>query len=258
MRWLTFDLDGTLADWPFRRLMRPHMQSLLAQPSIRRALREEYLRRLAQGDPTKVYDWGDIHQAVREQLGLPPVFPNIARVLAEAELEPEVLYPDVPTSLAALRQQGYRIAIATNGLAKYQQVLVDKLNIAYDLLLAPDISQALKPDPAFWNPLRSGPVQGIVHVGDLLSQDIWGANAAGLTAVWIWREMPQEWQKTPVLERTRRPDLGTVIATKLQSELEEHGLVGLAHPQTPPRPDHIVANLEELWTLLPANPPPLS
>ncbi|AWR85417.1 HAD family hydrolase [Meiothermus taiwanensis] len=250
MRWLTFDLDGTLADWPFRRLLRPHMEALLAEPTIRQALRAEYLRRLAQGDPTKVYDWGDIHRAVREQLGLPPVFPNIAQVLAEAELEPGVLYPDVPASLAAFRRQGYQIAVATNGLAKYQQVLIDRLNIAYDRLLAPDISQALKPDPAFWRPLFGGPVEQIVHVGDLLSQDIWGANAAGLRAVWIWRTMPQDWRETPVLERTRRPDLSKVITARLQGELEEHGRVGSAHPPTPPRPDHIVADLEELQAVL--------
>ncbi|GIW30030.1 MAG: hypothetical protein KatS3mg071_0204 [Meiothermus sp.] len=250
MRWLTFDFDGTLADWPFRRLLRPHMEALLAEPTIRQALRREYLRRLAQGDPTKVYDWGDIHRAVREQLGLPPVFPNIAQVLAEAALEPEVLYPEVPASLAALRQQGYQIAVATNGLARYQQVLIDRLNIAYDRLLAPDISQALKPDPAFWRPLFEEPVEQIVHVGDLLSQDIWGANAAGLKAVWIWRDMPQDWRETPVLERTRRPDLSSIITARLQKELEEHGRVGSAHPQTPPQPDHIVADLEELQAVL--------
>lgn len=250
MRWLTFDLDGTLADWPFRRLLRPHMEALLAEPTIRQALRREYLRRLAQGDPTKVYDWGDIHRAVREQLGLPPVFPNIAQVLAEAALEPEVLYPEVPASLAALRQQGYQIAVATNGLARYQQVLIDRLNIAYDRLLAPDISQALKPDPAFWNPLHRESVEKIVHVGDLLSQDIWGANAAGLGAVWIWRTMPQDWRETPVLERTRRPDLASVIAARVESELEEHGLVVPVRPPTPPQPDHIVADLEELQIVL--------
>ncbi|MDT7921054.1 MAG: HAD family hydrolase [Meiothermus sp.] len=249
MRWLTFDLDGTLADWPFRRLMRPYMQALLVQPAVRQALREEHLRRLAQGDHTRVYDWGDIYQVVREKLGLAQAFPSITQVLAEAVLEPEVLYPDVPAGLAALRQQGYRIAIATNGLARYQRVLVDKLNIAYEQMLAPDISHAIKPDPAFWNPLRSQVPEAIVHVGDLLSQDIWGANAAGLTAVWIWREMPPDWRTTPVAERTQRPDLRLVIADRLQRELEEYGQAPF-RPQTLPQPDHIVADLEELAAIL--------
>jgi FMN hydrolase / 5-amino-6-(5-phospho-D-ribitylamino)uracil phosphatase len=254
MRWLTFDFDGTLADWPFRRLIRPYMQDLLAQPTIRQALRQEYLSRLSQGDPARVHDWGDIYQTVQKRLGLPQIFPNIPQVLEEAVLEPEVLYPDVPTGLAVLRQQGYRIAIATNGLARYQRVLVDKLNITYEQMLAPDISHAIKPDPTFWDPLRSQCPETIVHVGDLLSQDIWGANAAGLTAVWVWREMPPDWRATPVAERTLRPDLRLVIADRLQSELEEYGQAP-SRPQTLPRPDHIVADLEELAALLEPTPP---
>lgn len=250
MRWLTFDLDGTLAHWPFRHLMRPHMEPLLAQPPIKAALREEYLNRLAQGDPTRVYDWGDIHRAVREKLGLPPIFPNISEVLTEARFEHGMLYPDVPAGLATFRSQGYRIAVATNGLAKYQQILVDKLAIPYDRMLAPDISQALKPDPAFWNPVRDEQVDTIVHTGDLLSQDIWGANEAGLVAVWIWRTMPQNWRDTPVQARTRRKDLAEVIETRVQGELEEHGFVGRVRPEAPPRPDYIVADLYELRAVL--------
>ncbi len=249
MRWLTFDLDGTLANWPFHHLMRPHMEPLLRQSNIRQALREEYLERLAAGDPTRVYDWGDIHQAVREKLGLAQVFPNISRLLSEAVFENGMVYSDVQAGLTALRNQGYLIAVATNGLAKYQQILVDKLKIPYDLMLAPDISLALKPDPAFWNPVREAS-ERIVHVGDLLSQDIWGANSAGLTAVWIWRTMPEEWRATPVVERTQHSDLTAVIESRLQSELEEHGFVGKTRPQSPPRPDYIVADLRELLEVL--------
>ncbi|WP_337871242.1 HAD family hydrolase [Meiothermus sp.] len=250
MRWLTFDLDGTLADWPFRRLLRPHMEALLAEPTIRQALRAEYLRRLAQGDPTKVYDWGDIHRAVREQLGLGSVFPNISKLLSEAVPENELVYHDVPAGLSALRAQGYRIAVATNGLARYQQILVDKLGITYDLMLAPDISKALKPDPLFWNPVRSQASETVVHVGDLLSQDIWGANSAGFTAVWIWRSMPDDWRAIPVTERTRHSGMASLIEARVQSELEEHGFVGKVRPQTPPRPDYIVADLNELQQVL--------
>jgi FMN phosphatase YigB (HAD superfamily) len=250
MRWLTFDLDGTLADWPFRHLLRPHMEALLAQPTIRQALREEYLCRLAQGDPTKVYDWGDIHQAVREKLGLGSVFPNIPRLLSEAVFENEMVYRDVPAGLAAFRAQGYQIAVATNGLAQYQQMLVDKLGITYDRILAPDISQALKPDPAFWNPVRGEATETLVHVGDLLSQDIWGANSAGFTAVWLWRTMPDDWRATPVAERTQHRSLASVLEARVQSELEEHGFVGKVRPKTPPHPDYIVADLNELLQVL--------
>lgn len=250
MHWLTFDFDGTLADWPFRRLMRPHMQPLLAQQAIRQALRAEYQRRLTLSDPRLVFDWGDIYQAVREQLGLEDAFPDIAKVLAEAAFEDGVVYRDVPAGLASFRAQGYRIAVATNGLAKYQQILVDKLEIAYDLMLAPDISLALKPDPAFWNPVQKIAIGPIVHVGDLLSQDVWGANSAGFVAVWMWRNMPEDWRSTPPAHRTRRSDLGSVIEAVVHSELEEFGFLGAVRPKTPPQPDYIVADLQELHQAL--------
>lgn len=249
MRWLTLDFDGTLADWPYRYIVRPAMLPFLEQPAIRQALREEYKRRIEHDNPSLAFDWGDIHQTVRKQLSLEQSFPDVPRLLAEASLPPEMLYADVPEAIELFRSRGWGIAVATNGYARYQEVLVQKLGIPYDLMLAPDRINQTKPHPEFWSSVRNGE-GSVVHVGDLLSQDIWGANNAGLTAVWIWREMPPVWRATPVLERTRRPDQEQVMATILKGELEEHGFVGKSHPPYLPRPDYIVADLLELTEVL--------
>ncbi len=149
----------------------------------------------------------------------------------------------------AVRALGHRIAVATNGLARYQRVLLDRLGLPYDRLLAPDLTQTIKPHPSFWSSLDGAAVP-LVHVGDLLSQDVWGAQQAGILAVWLWRQMPPDWRRTPVFERPQRPDLEEVVAARLQSELEEHALAPHLRPPRPPRPDYVVADLWELVELL--------
>lgn len=249
MRWLTLDFDGTLADWPYRYIVRPVMLPFLEQPAIRQALREEYKRRIEHDNPSLAFDWGDIHQTVRKQLNLEQSFPDVPSLLASASLPPEMLYADVPGALELFRSRGWGIAVATNGYARYQEVLVQKLGIPYDLMLAPDRINQTKPHPEFWQSVQ-GAEGSVVHVGDLLSQDIWGANNAGITAVWIWREMPPVWRATPLGERTQRADLEQVIAGILKSELEEHGFVGKSQPSHLPRPDLIIADLLELAEVL--------
>lgn len=245
MRWLTLDLDGTLADWPFRYVIQPYMQRLVAQyPSLRLELNAEYRRRLGLGDPQKIFDWGDIHRAVKEKLGLEVEFPDIPHLLEQATLPPEMVYPDVLPSLEAFKAQGWKLALATNGLSKYQQPLTDKLGLPYDFVLAPDTVGATKPQADFWKPLPEA--TRVVHVGDLLTHDIWGANAAGHTAVWVWRNMPPAWRNTPIQERRNRGDYGEVIRAVTEQELDEHGFIGRQQPSVLPQPDHTVADFAEL------------
>jgi FMN phosphatase YigB (HAD superfamily) len=226
------------------------MQRLVEQyPILRQALREEYLERTQNLDPLKIYDWGDIHQSVKQKLGLDIQFPDIFKLLSEARFETGMVYGDVSSGLNRFAAEGWNIAIATNGLAKYQQPLTDKLGIRYDFVLAPDISKATKPDAAFWGPLPK-PYSRVIHIGDLLTHDIWGANSAGLEAAWIWRDMPPEWRETPPQERLGRPDYAEVIGAISERELEEHGFVGTQQPSQLPKPDYIVADLWELAAVI--------
>lgn len=250
MRWLTFDLDGTLADWPFRYVLQPHMRPLVENhPVLREALQEEYQSRLGIGDPARIYDWSDIHQSVKQKLGLNIPFPDIPKLLEQATFQPGMVYGDVLGGLAEFKARGWQIAVATNGLAKYQQPLVDKLEIPYDFMLAPDISRATKPEALFWEPLPQPRAQ-VVHVGDLLTHDVWGANTAGYQAVWIWREMPPAWRETPIQQRLARGDTQEVIQTLTERELQEHGFVGREMPSQLPKPDYVVADLQELLQVL--------
>lgn len=250
MRWLTLDLDGTLADWPFRQVIQPHMRILVEEyPQLRQALSDEYRRRLTSDQPERIFDWGDIHQTVRENLGLEVDFPDIPKLLRQASFTNGMVYSDVLPSLEVFKSQEWQIAVATNGLSKYQQPLVDKLEIPYDLMLAPDITGATKPDAAFWQALPQ-PITKVVHVGDLLTHDIWGANAASLTAVWLWREMPSSWRDTPIQERLKRGDYAQVIQAVTQHELQEHGFVGSDMPLQQPKPDFILADFRELLEVI--------
>lgn len=242
MPWITLDLDGTLADWPFRHcvgpLLRPYFQR---HPDAWALRRREFVGRMASAEPVRAFDWDDIHAVVCRELGLEP-FPSVRELVEAARYDPALLFPDVAPAVGLWRERGWKVAVATNGYALYQGVILERLGFAYDRMLAPDRCGYAKPQPEFWRELDG---EEVVHAGDILSQDVWGANAAGIKAAWVWRAMPEEWAVIPAAERAQRPELGAVLERELKLELESHGRPANA-PTHLPRPDWVVADLLEL------------
>src|SRR5690625_4166387 len=102
------------------------------------------------------------------------------------------LFDDAPAVLAALRQAHIPLGLVTNGAPDTQR---DKLralgieNVFAVTVVSGEVGVA-KPDPRVFahafDGLKIGG-EGVWHVGDNLSADIAGANAAGITSVWINR-----------------------------------------------------------------------
>jgi len=192
--WVTFDLDGTLADSPFERVIMPWIVQALERAGIdqaRERLTAEQQRRFASGDRVAGFHWDGIAAAL-----LAPVGGRLDQDIVQAmQREPLadlirslVLYEDVQPSLAALRQRGYRLAVVTNGHARYQQALFDLMGVAkeFDLMIGPDVVGCAKPDPAiFQSPALAGQIR--MHVGDLLTQDVRAAREARISAVLVVR-----------------------------------------------------------------------
>ncbi len=88
-----------------------------------------------------------------------------------------------------------RIGIGTNwiGAEQVEKLRAIGLNDVVDFLVAPDTTHAAKPDPRiFRHALRVGqqsPPERAVMVGDSLENDVRGARASGIRAVWLnrWR-----------------------------------------------------------------------
>jgi FMN phosphatase YigB (HAD superfamily) len=247
MPWITLDLDGTLADWPFREAVFPVMRRYLPQPQAWALRQQEYLRRMGSDDPVSAFDWDSINQVVCAELNLPPL-PSISQMIEEAHFKPELLYADTPVAMEKLRADGWKIAVATNGFARYQGAILKRLGLEWDLFLAPDTTGFAKPQAGFWQSIING--EAVVHVGDIVSQDIWGANAAGIKGAWVWRFMPEELESLGVSERLSHPRLGEWLEQEHRTEIDHYGQLQDQTSSALPKPDWVVKDLLELAEIL--------
>jgi len=101
------------------------------------------------------------------------------------------LYPDVHNVLPSLRRR-YPIALVTNGASDTQRANLRVLGIERDfeaIVISGEVGVA-KPDRSIFDmALRELGVEpeNVWHIGDDLTTDVAGANAAGLTAAWLNR-----------------------------------------------------------------------
>lgn len=117
--------------------------------------------------------------------------PN-AQQLAEAAFEVFLsarhqltLFDDVVPTLETLRQQGYRLAVLTNGNADIRRV---GLGTYFDVIVCAENLGIGKPDLRAFQTIeqRSGvAAPQIIHVGDHPRDDMLGALNAGWNAVWF-------------------------------------------------------------------------
>lgn len=102
------------------------------------------------------------------------------------------LFDDVHDLLEAARAAGVPLAIITNGPSDTQRTKVAALGIEpwfRTVVISGEVGVA-KPETAIFEAALRGlgvEEQGAWHVGDNLGTDVAGANAAGLTSVWLNR-----------------------------------------------------------------------
>lgn len=232
-----FDLDSTLIDGPFKPVVLPAILEELAasglEPAaLRRLIVEENLRRQADPTcpPTVAMDWDDIFQALGRRLGVPVTTNAEALIRAHAGPPYSTLYPGALAALQALRTPARALVLATKGLRKYQQPIVDALGLTpyFTAMLTPDTHQALKRDRAFYG---AWPEQAalIIMVGDYYEDDVLPARAFGFKPVWKPALLPAELQTLDPFARA------------------------VAYPYTagqPVRPEAIIFHLDELPTVV--------
>jgi len=126
-----------------------------------------------------------VDNAVADQHGV-----ELWRILGPDHL---TTFPETTTVLAAIRTAGYRIAITSNwqhGLRAFCQALEFTRHV--DVVIASAEIGAEKPDGRiFAETCRqlALPAEQILHVGDTEAEDIVGARAAGLQALWLRRDL---------------------------------------------------------------------
>jgi HAD superfamily hydrolase (TIGR01509 family) len=119
--------------------------------------------------------------------------PNLGHKVAAAyeDRDPENVrfLPGANSVLDTLADR-YRLGLITNGGCEKQQAKLNALGIAevFETMVFATPETDIKPDPdPFYRALDAldGSVENTVHIGNSLESDVAGAQAAGITAVWI-------------------------------------------------------------------------
>jgi HAD superfamily hydrolase (TIGR01549 family) len=122
-------------------------------------------------------------------LGLP--HPDAELAMLEEELATIALYPDTLDALRRVREQGVRIAVASNLALPYAAPLKALLGDLVDVWHFSFDTGVVKPDMAFYAGLTAKircEASELLMVGDTWRDDIVGAVEAGSRARWVDRE----------------------------------------------------------------------
>ena len=198
---ISFDGDGTL--WDFRSSMESALTLTLQQ--LRIIVANEATKRLTVQKMIEIRDsvarkLGEgvvSHEEIRytaflrtlEYVGAPsqPVAKQLYQLYMDARFSGTRLYPDVPVGLKDLKSR-YRIGMISNGNSYPERC---GLPDTFDFTVFAHECGFRKPDHHIFEFAlsRSGcQLQEVLHVGDSLKDDVFGANNSGLRSVWLNRE----------------------------------------------------------------------
>ena len=190
---ISFDLDGTLINGPFGRVLTDLQDHLVSAgvPPIKAQIQQRH-RELLTDDPLAAYDWDTIVAQCLQVAGAEQPFDLVDRLGVHVrDSRTRLLHEQTFERLTALHDAGWRVVVLTNGWRRYQEPILDGIGMlsAIDqLLTADDIGQP-KPSAAAFAAAR-GDATRHVHVGDRIDHDIVGGNAAGAQTVLLRADVP--------------------------------------------------------------------
>jgi FMN phosphatase YigB (HAD superfamily) len=233
------DLDGTIMVNPFESAVWP---VVLSELSVRSGVTVDKLyqmiateNRQRQDDPAcgavKAMDWDDIVQTVAARLGT-KVNANCEALVRQYAATHSAILDQGDHILKKLRQEHRALVVATKGLRKYQQPVLDALGLTphFRAILTPDTHNALKKNPAFFGEWAKKSSVTIM-VGDNYDDDVRTPVSEGFKTVWKHEPIgvdPQLAHADPFTRARNFP----------------------YRPDQTARPDAIIASLQELPALV--------
>ena len=248
-RWISFDLDGTLMQNPFVEWVFPEIDEIVSKTANRKidvksAMFSEHLNRMRQSKIVEAYDWDDILKQYLIVNGISCEV-NIEELVKKHCVSPKIklLEENIIEVLEQLKKSGYRLAVITNGYAKYQQPVVDTLQLSglFDCFITPEKENCAKPDSKIIESLmKKGEV--VAHVGDRVDHDVYLAAQINIKSVFIYRNLPEKLQNCSPYERNKDPNFLELYKQKWQKE------TGMKTGVVPnlPIPDIVIYSLQEL------------
>ena len=205
-RWATFDCYGTLIDWEGG--LRSAFEALWPEADADRLLSlhhtvEPRVQEHAELSYREVLARCLAAVAAIEDLTLPEGREN---ALAES-LPSWPPFPEVPASLAELRERGWRLAILSNTDPDLLAASIEAIGVPIDVAITAREAGSYKPAPGHWERFfadTGADRERHVHVGASLFHDIEAAKRMDMPAVWINRLG----ESSDVPRAAELPDLG--------------------------------------------------
>jgi len=147
--------------------------------------------------------------ASRDTVAL-PTEPKAIKELQEAYVSPVLSVPPIPnkeavSTLRAMRERVHRIGLISNtgrSPGRTLRRLLDDFGVFkfFDATIFSDEVGWLKPDRRIFVAAAEKlgvEIERIIHVGDDLERDVWGAKQAGMRALLFEYDVPEEFRRQP-------------------------------------------------------------
>lgn len=221
--WITFDLDETIMQNPFKKWVFPEIVEIIQsgtdeQHDIMEMIVEEHLKRMSENKFLEAYNWDDIIRDLLMKLKIQQEI-NITELVEKHSISPKVymLEDKMLDNLQFIKNKGFKLAVATNGYYKYQFPVLQELglDLLFDEIIASDTAGYAKPSPSMLKSLQG---KVIAHVGDRIDHDVYMANELGVTSIFINKDLPEEVLQLPVDQRYSHPKFYALCEEKWYKE----------------------------------------
>ena len=198
---ISFDVDGTL--WDFETFTRHALHETLVElsnhdPQAAANLNVDMMIDIR--DRTHADMWGTVNDldAIREEsmrralreVGRPndALGSHLTRFYFQRRNEARTLFPDVRPALQQLAPH-YKLGLLSNGNSRAKVLGIEDL-VSFEVF-SQDYDAMDKPDPRIFQiTMREAGCEPhqLLHVGDSLENDAWGAFNTGVVPAWLYRD----------------------------------------------------------------------
>lgn len=188
---LFFDLDATLIENRFSfKVFRPLLGEIAEASNgtveiLAQELYDENKERQKQ-DPDNVLtmDWQDIIETIAARYNISVSESVDDRWVTEANVDDIEILDDAPSMLKVLQSGGRKLVLATKGLSKYQDPILEITGLGqfFDDKLTPDITGFLKTSPQYFDSYH-GQDALFIQVGDHFYDDVICAKRNGFYSI---------------------------------------------------------------------------
>ncbi len=197
---ILFDLDGTLFDRTAAVTAGLHRQHARFADQLQRTPLADFVARFTALDERGYVKKAIVYPQLAAEFGWPP---ELAQTLCDdyyARYHEECIgFPGLHPMLAELRDMGLKLGIITNGWAQTQLGVIRALDLEpyFDVILVSETEGVRKPEAEIFeralNRLQTSADRAL-FVGDHPLNDITGAQAVGMRAIWMrddhWGDCP--------------------------------------------------------------------